>query len=467
VTEWPASEKSNLEVSIGVGAVAVAYSGCAMRVLPHCRLRGAYRWMRTTPATDVIDIKDEDELFAKLPLGAASLEGELKRSGELSVRTTVSGQLKLEGVGPGDVPIDGECATATHLVSALSVGAFSLTAGGALTAKASAEVTAVGSTGGGVERSRKQLRSAGEPDTCKESTMEAAHANCRSPIQVFLQPLPGRAAEEGPAGTVKVDFVSAAANDRWDVYADDAVICTTPCTKWMNPSRPVMLRGRESKLLFMSPDRVNVARLDDSGAHLQLQARGTETTRRRHLRRTLQARPDHARRGRPGRVAGRLAALERAALRPRPAHRPREHRTDSTPAPTGLGSRLRLRDLLDQRYFILRFLTCFGPWDSGGGGASGSGSPTVLRRLPGGQPLRAGSSLATPERVGHASSEFEMPSPSLSSSGQPGRFGSGVPPGGVTGQASSTSGMSSPSSSFSGQPTLKGSGCLPCLTVRH
>jgi hypothetical protein len=279
VTEWPASEKANLEAMIGVGAVAVAYSGCAMRVLPQCRVRGAYRWMRTTPATDVIEIKDQDELFAKLPLGAGSLEGELKRSGELSVRTTISGQLKLEGVGPGDVPNDGECASATHLVAALSVGAFSLTAGGALGGKGSVEVAAVGSAGGGVERSEKRLRSAGEPDSCKESTMEAAHANCRSPIQTFLLPLPGRAAEEGPAGTVKVDFISASANDRWDVYADDAVICTTPCTKWMNPSRPVMLRGRDSKLFFMSPDRVNVTRLDDSSGHLQLQARGTETTR--------------------------------------------------------------------------------------------------------------------------------------------------------------------------------------------
>jgi hypothetical protein len=279
VTEWPASEKANLEAMIGVGAVAVAYSGCAMRVLPQCRLRGAYRWMRTTPATDVIEIKDQDELYAKLPLGAASLEGELKRSGELEVRTTISGQLKLEGVGASDVPTEGECATATHLVAALSVGAFSLGTVGALGAKGSLDVTSVGSAGGGVERSEKRLRSAGDPDSCRESTQEAAHANCRSPIQTFLLPLPGRVPEEGPAGTVKVDFVSAAANDRWDVYADDAVICTTPCTKWMNPSRPVMLRGRDGKLPFMSPDRVSVARLDGSAPHLQLQANGTATTR--------------------------------------------------------------------------------------------------------------------------------------------------------------------------------------------
>src|SRR6185295_20327012 len=91
----------------------------------------AYQWMRTTPATDSLEINDTDELYAKLPLGAASLEGELKRSGKLTVKTVVSGQLKLEGAGAADVPAEGECAQATHIMTSLSVGAFALTADGA------------------------------------------------------------------------------------------------------------------------------------------------------------------------------------------------------------------------------------------------------------------------------------------------------------------------------------------------
>src|SRR5688572_18181600 len=99
VTEWPASEKANLEALLRAGAVAVAYSGCNMRVLPQCQVRGGYRWQRTTPSTDNLEINNEDDLYARLPLGAASLEGELKRSGKLAVQTTVSGQLKLEDAG--------------------------------------------------------------------------------------------------------------------------------------------------------------------------------------------------------------------------------------------------------------------------------------------------------------------------------------------------------------------------------
>src|SRR6266496_2865706 len=73
VTEWPASEKANLEALMRQGSVVVAYSGCNLRVLPQCRVRGAYRWRRTTTATDMVEIRDADELYAKLPIGAASL----------------------------------------------------------------------------------------------------------------------------------------------------------------------------------------------------------------------------------------------------------------------------------------------------------------------------------------------------------------------------------------------------------
>ena len=62
---------------------------------------------------------------------------------------------------------------------------------------------------------------------------------------------------------------------RWDVYADDEVICSTPCARWVNPNRPVMLRTREAGFLGPS-DRVQVDHLlgHPGQAHLQLHARG-------------------------------------------------------------------------------------------------------------------------------------------------------------------------------------------------
>ena len=278
VTEWPASEKANLEVLLRNGTVAVAYSGCSMRLLPECHVKGEYHWQRTTPATDSVEINDADELFAKLPLGAASLEGELKRSGKLSVKTTVSGQLRLENASVAEIPREGACAQATHLLSGLSLGAFALTAGGQKDSKLGASIT-LGEASAKTERSADMLRSAGDFDTCAQSTNESPHVNCASPIQAFLTPLPGRTEEEGPPGTVKVDFVSADANSRWDVYADDVVICTTPCERYVSAERPVMLRARDESSFGGSPDKVRVMNLLDHAGEGRIQLQAHHTAR--------------------------------------------------------------------------------------------------------------------------------------------------------------------------------------------
>jgi len=277
VTEWPASEKANLEVLSRSGAVAVAYSGCSMRVLAECRVRGEYQWTRTTPGTDSLEINDADELYAKLPLGAASLEGELKRTGKLSVQTMVAGQLRLQGTSPADIPNEGPCAQATHVVSGMSLGAFALKAGGSRSMEASAGVKSI-ELGGKREKSAELLRSAGDFDSCAGGNDQGPHANCASPIQVFLAPIPGRTEEDGPPGTVKVDFVSANPASRWDVYADDKVICTTPCGQWVNAERPVMLRAREEAFM-QAPDKVQVPNLLAHAGEGRLQIQAHPTSR--------------------------------------------------------------------------------------------------------------------------------------------------------------------------------------------
>ena len=94
-----------------------------MKIVNSCKIKGSYRWQRTTIATDSFEVKSADELYAKLPLGAASLEGELSRSGRLQMQTTVTGQLKLEAIDLGAIKNKGPCSGVTHIVDALSVGA--------------------------------------------------------------------------------------------------------------------------------------------------------------------------------------------------------------------------------------------------------------------------------------------------------------------------------------------------------
>jgi hypothetical protein len=244
-------------------------------VLPECSVKGVYRWTRTTPSTDSLEINDADELYAKLPVGAASLEGELKRSGKLSVQTTVAGQLRVDGASVADVPHDGACAQATHLLSALSLGAFALKAGGSRSGEGGVKL-GIAEAGLKREASAELLRSAGDFDSCSAGTEDGPSANCASPIQVFLSPLPGRTEQDGPPGTVKVDFVSANPAGRWDVYADDKVICTTPCAEWVSAERPILLRAREEAFM-RAPDKVSVPNLlaHAGEGRLQLQAHPT------------------------------------------------------------------------------------------------------------------------------------------------------------------------------------------------
>ncbi len=240
VTEWSAAEKANLQARLRSGPLAVEYTGCSMRPITGCTVRGSYRWQRTTLSSDSIEIHDNDELFAKLPLGALALKGELARSGRLEVTTTVSGQYVLEGSTAADVPDYGECAGATHLLVGISMGAFELHSGGTLSGDASVNV---GLYSGGAQTSSSEtlLRKAGDGESCKLSTDETPEMNCSSPIQAFLVPLPRFARERGD-GTLHVTFKSGTPDRAWELRANQQFVCRTPCSRWMNPSDDYELR---------------------------------------------------------------------------------------------------------------------------------------------------------------------------------------------------------------------------------
>jgi hypothetical protein len=267
VTEWPASEKANLEARLSAGPVVVAYSGCNLRILNDCKVsKGRYVWQKTTLANDTVEIRNADELYAKLPLGAASLEGELQASGRLAVQTSVAGQMTLEGVGTADVPRADGCADATHVISAVTVGAFKLKSGGELSASAGASVAGVGSTGGSSKSSETLMREAGDASKCGDATDAKADPACRTPVQLFLSRLPklvpasgaaGPASggatsatgatgavggDEGVPGAVLATFGTDRGDKVYDVIIDGKEACKTPCTRWIGPERYVVVQ---------------------------------------------------------------------------------------------------------------------------------------------------------------------------------------------------------------------------------
>jgi hypothetical protein len=270
VTEWSSAEKANLQARLRSGAMAVEFTGCSMRPITGCTLRGSYRWQRTTLSSEAIEIHDQDELFAKLPLGALALEGELARSGRLAVRTAVSGQYVLEGSSAADVPDYGECAAATHLLVGVSIGSFKLHSGGTL--QAGGSVTG-GPYAGGAQTSSSEslLREAGDFESCKSSSDENPEMNCSSPIQAFLTPLPRFAKERG-SGTMRVTFASGNGDTAWELRSNQQFVCRTPCTRWLKPSDSYELRT-ETGPDFQTVDVPDLRRFSGAG-DLEVRAYG-------------------------------------------------------------------------------------------------------------------------------------------------------------------------------------------------
>jgi hypothetical protein len=175
IVEWPPAERGRLEADIHTGVVAVRYDGCEMKLLPYCKVKQAsdgstYKYVPLTRKADSVHIANEDQLYANLPMGAVSLEGKLKEAGSLDVEMTLVGRWE-SGRGEArrrDMEGDG-CEHATHIISAITVGAFTFSAGGS--AEVGGGVNAFGAGAGGNSASHKEtLSQDGDTGACNKAT---------------------------------------------------------------------------------------------------------------------------------------------------------------------------------------------------------------------------------------------------------------------------------------------------------
>src|SRR5579862_7647544 len=71
IVEWPSADRAALETQAKKGLVAVRYEGCEMEILGRCRAKGSYGYTATTRKRDTITLRDADDLYANVPVGAA------------------------------------------------------------------------------------------------------------------------------------------------------------------------------------------------------------------------------------------------------------------------------------------------------------------------------------------------------------------------------------------------------------
>jgi hypothetical protein len=241
VVEWPSADRMELENKIRQGIVAVRYQGCEMDVLERCSVPAKYRYLGATRSQDKVVMKDDDDLYANLPVGAAKLEGKLARSGQLTVDMSLVGRYESEKPVVRSDELQGECAGATHFVYGVAVGAFDFYAGGQARIEASAGLGTAG-LGGHSNADRETVTKNGDPDACAKATPtdEAPPAQCGALIRVEVVPLAApdaaravpavaaaSAAPRSPASSVAAGSASAHVGT-WSCEESDDVTSDTP-----------------------------------------------------------------------------------------------------------------------------------------------------------------------------------------------------------------------------------------------
>jgi hypothetical protein len=199
IVEWDAASRNDLDALLKQeGMVVVRYSGCEMELLRDCRAPGEYKYLAATRQDENITMRNEDELWAKLPLGAVSLEGAVQQGNQLRIDMSVIGKFV------GDQPMldvsrfrGRDCDGATHVVVGLTTGAFEMVSGADAAVSADAVVV-----GGASRSSNETLRRAGNRTSCDASTRADSHPpeGCGALLRLELEPVrcpPGAQLEVG------------------------------------------------------------------------------------------------------------------------------------------------------------------------------------------------------------------------------------------------------------------------------
>jgi hypothetical protein len=205
VVEWPSPARAKLEALAQRALVVVRYQGREMEVLGACSATGSYAYRPITRKHETLAITTEDELYAHLPLGAIKLAGALRSAGTLGVDMTVVGRWQADLVQPTASALRGECARATHVVTALTAGAFRFYAGARGDLGAKAGSAAAGAEGKSASTTR-MLAEDGDEDSCARSSPgdTAPPFGCGAVLRLDLTPLSGptEAMSACPSGTV-------------------------------------------------------------------------------------------------------------------------------------------------------------------------------------------------------------------------------------------------------------------------
>jgi len=189
---WDPGSRSNLNRLRRQGVVAVRYEskGCnvELELLSNCiGTTGKYDYSPYS-ANEHKVAHNANELFAQLPVGAARFSGSVKGNRSLRTDYMMAGQYALPaGTEFKASDLRGpDCSRATHVVSALYVGAFAMGAGESRAIEGSATLLGAG-TGGKSSADVEVLGDEGDAEACRISQRESKESErCAVPLRIGL-----------------------------------------------------------------------------------------------------------------------------------------------------------------------------------------------------------------------------------------------------------------------------------------
>jgi outer membrane protein OmpA-like peptidoglycan-associated protein len=204
---WDPGSRSNLNRLRAAGVVAVRYEavGCNVKLelLSHCIGTTSKYQFSPYSANQRKVAHNQSELFAQLPIGAASLGADVKGGRALRTDYLLAGQYAL----PPDASFHAtdlkgvDCARATHVVSAIYVGAFIMGAGESRRMDAKSSLFGA-SLGGSSSADVHVLSSEGDAEACAVAQRDGTESyRCAVPLRIGLEALAAAPKVSCPEGS--------------------------------------------------------------------------------------------------------------------------------------------------------------------------------------------------------------------------------------------------------------------------
>jgi hypothetical protein len=194
IIEWDATDMSQFESLSASDVVFAKYDGCELQIVDACKndslkgSLGAYKPVEwTSGSVEKININNEGELYAKLPLGVASLGARVSAGESFLMEYFVAGTRSATrpSAYKADLAKIPGCKGVTHFVYAYNLGAFALGSTKNIQGEAGVSVWGAGA-GGNSKYASAAEKKGGQLASCRgESAKEVA--SCKTPIRLTLR----------------------------------------------------------------------------------------------------------------------------------------------------------------------------------------------------------------------------------------------------------------------------------------